>query len=844
MTVKMMKIPALLSAAFVSGLAQQAWSAGVLEEVIVTAQHRSESLADVPVSVSAVSGDKLFEAGINKMEDLAAYVPNLKMAEGGVGTLIFIRGIGSGENQGFEQSVGTYVDGVYYGRAQLARAPFLDLAQVEVLRGPQNILYGKNSVGGAISVRTASPSQDSEILASVTGDPEYNEYTTDVVFSGPVNDSFGLRFAMRARQTDGYMINQISNEPEPQREELTARLKGVWDMPSDKTLTVKLEHGIFDVVGRQFEVISDDPSPSDIFLFNGRTYGEIVSDTNAGVPIGNTTYGLVLNEHPSVRDHTPDYRTSRQEDYSNNKTYNLTSQLDWNGDSGGIYNLIFAHMMYSYDELCDCDYTGADLLQAEFSEDYQQTSLEFRWLSDQGDNWEYIGGGYLQYSEVDFQDRVIVSSDLAPQLINAADILEGGARGDIDPGLGNILDPRTTLGIGDAGNELVGFSAPRTFISESTIASAFLQATWLATDYSRVIFGGRYTWERKTGARKFDFAGADGEIMPVGEIDTVAAISFAGERHDLRGQREEGQFAPSLKYQYYPSDDVMLYASWARGYKSGGYDARSNSSPDPSLTPLNPNVLGCTNGGVADGCNQVSLVGSFEYDREEADTVELGSKSSFLGGVAELNMALFYTNFRDLQVSIFDGTLGFNVGNAASAVSYGLEMDGRVALSANWLLAAGISVMSFEYEDHEKGTCVQGQEPDVVGSPTCDYSGKTGQFVATYSGNAVLGYESELTDSLLFRGNIDAIFSDSYNPSPNLDPRVEQEAYVAFNARLSISTIDNMWDLALVGKNLTDERVYLYANDTPMVNTITGGTSHIAVVGPRRSIGMQATYRF
>lgn len=843
MSVQLKTRPAVLAAAIAAAFPLSASSA-VLEEVLVTAQHRSESLSDVPVSVSAVSGDKLFEAGIGKMEDLAAYVPNLKMAEGGLGTLIFIRGIGSGENQGFEQSVGTYVDGVYYGRAQLARAPFLDLAQVEVLRGPQNILYGKNSVGGAISVKTANPGESFEMLASVTADPEYSEYTTDLVLSGPLSDSFGLRFAVRARQSDGYMDNQISGEPEPQREELTARLKAVWDIGDDAMLSVKLEHGRFDVVGRQFEMISDEPSPSSIFLFTGRTYGEIVNDTNIGLPIAGTTYGLLLNEHSSVLDHTPDYKTSRQEDYSNNKTFNITSQLDWSGDSGSTYNLIFAHMAYEYDELCDCDYTGADLLQAEFNEEYNQTSLEFRWLSELGGDWEYIGGAYLQYSEVDFADKVIISSDLAPQLINAADILEAGGRGDIDPGLSNLLDPREILGVGDAGNQLVGFSSPRTFISESTIASAFLQATWVVSDYSRLIFGGRYTIENKTGARKFDFAGADGEILARGEIDTVAAISFAGERHDLKGERDEQQFAPSLKYQFYPIEDVMLYASWARGYKSGGYDARSNSSPDTSLTPLNPNVLGCTNGSPLDGCNQVSLVGSFEYDREEADSFELGNKASFLGGAAELNAALFYTNFRDLQVSIFDGTLGFNVGNAASAISYGLELDGRIALSEHWLLAAGMSVMSFEYEDHKKGTCIQGQAPDVAGSPTCDYSGKTGQFVADYSGNAVLAYESEIGENLLLRANIDAIYSGSYNPSPNLDPRVEQEAYVAFNSRLSVSTIDGMWELALVGKNLTDERVYLYANDTPMVNTITEGTSHIAVVGPRRSLSAQATYRF
>ncbi|WP_372758746.1 TonB-dependent receptor plug domain-containing protein, partial [Litorivivens sp.] len=143
----------------------------ILEEVIVTAQLREQSLQDVPVSVSAISGEKLMSAGLNKIEDLQAYIPNLTMTENGIGTSIYIRGIGSGINQGFEQSVGMYVDGIYYGRAQLARAPFLDLARVEVLRGPQNILYGKNSIAGAISIHTAKPADQFEGSFSALYEP-------------------------------------------------------------------------------------------------------------------------------------------------------------------------------------------------------------------------------------------------------------------------------------------------------------------------------------------------------------------------------------------------------------------------------------------------------------------------------------------------------------------------------------------------------------------------------------------------------------------------------------------------------------------------------------------------
>ena len=114
-----------------------------LEEVIGTAQKRAESLQDVPISISTMSGEKMDEAGIFKIEDLQLFTPNLSMTETGISTQIYIRGIGTGNNQGFEQSVGQYVDGVHYGRQQLLRAPFLDLERVEVLRGPQGILFGK-----------------------------------------------------------------------------------------------------------------------------------------------------------------------------------------------------------------------------------------------------------------------------------------------------------------------------------------------------------------------------------------------------------------------------------------------------------------------------------------------------------------------------------------------------------------------------------------------------------------------------------------------------------------------------------------------------------------------------
>ena len=249
----------------IAGIAAGGAQAVVLEEVIVTATLRAESLQDVPVSVNAVSGEKLIEAGIDKIEDLQAYVPNLTMSETGIGTNIYVRGIGSGINQGFEQSVGMYFDGVSYGRAQLSRAPFLDLARVEVLRGPQNILFGKNSVAGALSLHSQRPSQEFEGSISGLYEPTHGERTIDLILSGPLTDRVGARLAIRKRDIDGYIENLTLDKDEPERDEGTVRLLLDWAATDNLQALFKFEVGKFDVTGRQIEIINDQNSTSAIF---------------------------------------------------------------------------------------------------------------------------------------------------------------------------------------------------------------------------------------------------------------------------------------------------------------------------------------------------------------------------------------------------------------------------------------------------------------------------------------------------------------------------------------------------------------------------------------------------
>ena len=151
----------------------------MLEEIVVTAQKREQTLSDVPLSVAVIDAGRLSAGNINKIADLSEFVPNLSMTETAASTQLYIRGIGSGNNQGFEQSVGQYIDGIYYGRQQLLRMPFLDLRRAEVLRGPQSILFGKNSIAGALNLTTARPTAEVEMHFDALHEFEANqrEYT-------------------------------------------------------------------------------------------------------------------------------------------------------------------------------------------------------------------------------------------------------------------------------------------------------------------------------------------------------------------------------------------------------------------------------------------------------------------------------------------------------------------------------------------------------------------------------------------------------------------------------------------------------------------------------------------
>lgn len=792
----------------------------VLEEIIVTSQLRTESIQDVSVSVNVLSGDKLLSAGIAKVEDLQAYVPNFTMSETGIGTNIYMRGIGSGINQGFEQSVGMYVDGVSYGRGQLSRAPFLDLSRVEVLRGPQNILYGKNSIAGAMSLHTAKPGEDFEGLISLTYEPEFGEEVADIVLSGALSDQFGLRFAHRSRQLDGYIKNIDSGQDEPNRDEQTTRLTFVWTPSDAASVSLKFETGDFDVAGRQVEIIGDSG------FAGGPNWGQVLLSLN---PLANVTPAAPTPL--SILNNTADYKRSANRDFSLNSTQNITLKFDYSFENFD-FSSTTASLEYDYHELCDCDFTSAEIFTVESKEDYSQVSQEFRLTSTTDGMVDWVTGVYFSSTELDFNDR-FATAPSSP--------------------IGNIFDVIVSQAFGGAfpagaGQQIANLAVPRTFKQDADLWSVFLQASVNVSDTSRLILGGRYSSEEKSARRNLTYVNATtGAAIPFNELftpNTSAGIDYLlgrvlqVARHDVRGDREESKFAPAVTYELDVNENAMAYATWTRGFKSGGYDVRSNVSPN-GYSVVNP---------FSSALSFTVPPGSFEYDQERSETVEFGIKSTLLDGAMELNVAAFRTEYEDLQVSIFDGVLGFNVGNAAEATSQGIELDWRWALTENITTTGALAWLDFEFDKFPDGQCTQLERiiADINDSNqrSCDYSGKTNQYVADISGYIGVNHQLSLGDALRLASTLDVVYTSSYNPSQNLDPLVEQDGYAKVNLRVALSDADDVWELAILAKNLTDEQIITYANDTPLSANLARSIGHYGFLESPRTVAIQGSYRF
>jgi outer membrane receptor protein involved in Fe transport len=833
-----------------------------LEEVVVTAQKRVESLMDVPISVSALSGDKIADAGIQRSEDLAAYVPNFQVTQDPIGDKINIRGIQSGNQAGFEQSVATFVDGIYRGRGTQSRWSFLDVARVEVLRGPQPTLFGKNTVAGALNITTARPTQEweTELLAGYNTDFEETELQATV--SGPLSDTVRARAVVQSREMDKGWVENISyGEDNPVTEELFARLALEWDISDRTQLFFKYEGGDFDVTGQPWVLIEDGPIAPFLDILNvpsGLVYETAMG--NNGFPALGLPADDVI-DFGSVAKYEGD-------------TAEAVLQLEHELGNGAVVTAIAGYSEYEYDRYLDADFNPLPVVRFDDTEDFEQTSFELRLTSDTGGTFEYIAGLY-------YQDNEMYVDGLTQFNLNTIDALLGGSCAQLPGGTDAVVvgDPVATAAsvAGLAGaNAAVTNACAQTALTQLLLPAgvqgasryayldqdtetlaAFTQITWNISDRFRTTLGLRYTQEDKEasqGAWAADYAERNTTALADQSTANPQALAafLIGEftyhefdSSDPGMSRDEDSFTWSLNAQWDANDDTMLYASAATGFKAGGF---------------NSFYMGLPQGMGADSNDAA-------FDEEEVLSFEVGAKMTLLDGAAELNIAAFHTSYDDLQASIFSGNTTFIVQNAAEATSQGVEIDGRWQVTEKLMLQGSLGWLDFEYDAFPNQGCVAEQFLNfreqafqqalangdplgagvaslVVNNQVCsaagvnDMAGRTSAHSPEWTAAFVANYIQPLGDYELAT-SLDVSWSDEVYRQDDLDPISLQDAFTKVNLAVVFGPETGNWDISVLAKNLTDEETTSYVNDTPLFN----GARQARMDAPR-SIAVRGRIRF
>lgn len=508
-----------------------------LEVIMVTAQKRVQNVKEVPISMTAIGQEKLAENNINNSEELSSYIANFSVGESGQGYNVIMRGLGSGPNQGFEQTVGTFVDGIYRGRGNLMRSAFLDLERVEVLRGPQSALFGKNTTAGALNLTNAKPTEDFEAYINTTYDFNFNTATLETAVSSAISDNVQARVAVKYVDGGGFLENTVTGNNEVEHETLLGRLTLAWQPTSDVNVMFTAQHDKDDLTGYGTSQVYVEPAIA-----------------SSGDP-------QVIGKLNAIKDYVIDdksHKTTPALGEIEQATFDadhLTLNVEYDMDHSTITS-ITGWQSYELKGSNDGDNSAIPLVYRPLNnEKFDQLSQEFRITSAFEGNFNYIAGVYYQTTSLEFDEEQLVY-------------------------------PLNIIG-------------ERDFNVDSDTAAIFGQFDYSFSDRWQATLGLRYSSETKDGERKLlvvdpttrtpivekalHTAPAINNNFPNGLPGPIySAVVLAGQNiynHDLSGSKTEDSFTPSINLKY-KMDDAMIYGSISTGTKAGGYDARANNPDD------------------------------------------------------------------------------------------------------------------------------------------------------------------------------------------------------------------------------------------------------------------------
>lgn len=787
-----------------------------IDDIIVTAQKREQNLQDVPIVVTSLPAEILNDAGVRDIKDLQILTPGMTVTSTAseASTTARIRGVGTvGDNPGLESSVGVVIDGVYRSRNSVGFGDLGELSRIEVLKGPQGTLFGKNTSAGVINIITEAPSFTPGFNAEATVG-NYGAMGVSGSVTGPITDQLAFRLYAGRRVRDGFYDVDTGDGPRSERDDnnqdfFTTRGQLLW-LPNDNT-SVRV---IADYTSRDeycCAAVQTRVGPTYPFV-DGLSTGTGQRPPAAGfgpLPFSRQAYAnrgtpqKVVDQGVSI-----EANIDLPSLFGGATLTSVTSWRDWSGDLG-----------------TDIDYTGADIAyrvqDGDFGYTVENLTQELR-LAGQNDTLDWLVGVFATKEDIGRADSWYFGSDYTPFLsflltarLNAAVpafAISPNSIGCFTRTAQTAAGLQTCLATGGAvSGGGIGFTVGQGYEDfyeqESTSVALFTNNTWHVTDALDVTLGLRYTMDEKSvdGTQRnvngngntcnavLANAGQIGLALGAANASAIAGnicLPWANSAFTNRNVSEsfdDGELSGTAKISYRLNDSVMVYGSYARGYKSFGYNL------DRVQTGITPTA-------------------SLLFPSEMVDSWEAGVKMTLLNRTLLLNATYFDQTFEDFQLNTFLGT-AFVVESIPELTSRGVDADMLWFTPIEGLsLQGGVTWTEAEYGNFTAADLTNpGNFPQLSLLP-----GATASFAPEWSVSASINFDRNIGNGMRAGFSLSAKYMSDYNTGSDLLPYKQQDAFTTVNGRIVLGTEDERWTMEFWGQNLTDEEYTQVGFNAPL----------------------------
>jgi outer membrane receptor protein involved in Fe transport len=758
-------------------------AAAEIGEIVVVAQKREQALQDVPIAISAYGSDALSEAGVRDIRDLTVLSPSLVLSSSQsetAGTVARIRGVGTtGDNLGLESSVAVFVDGVYRNRNNVALTDLGEIERIEVLRGPQGTLFGKNASAGLIHIITKAPDPAEFSAYADASYGNYDYYRLGAGATGPAFADLGFRLDATVTQRDGF-IDDVANDDEYNDRDRYL-IRGQLGGAIGENLDLRL---ILDYADREETCCA--------------SVSRVVGLTAAAIA---AVGGTVVNP-PDPYGRRMFSNAERGYDQGVEE-WGGSAELNW--DTGiGTVTSITSYRKWDSDRSQDIDFTEADILYrapGTYENDFETFTQELRLAGETGPV-EWLVGAYYVNEELTFLDAVRTGDAYETY----ANLLIFG----LNPG-GGLTQLSTITGLAPGSVFVDGRGAQSDLFEQDADSWAlFTHNIWNISDDLRLTIGVRYTDESKDldATLTADNPACDAAAARLAAVPALLPYLTATAQlvctplynslvdGSYSGTHDDEEWSGTIALSYDISADWLAYLSYGRGYKAGGFNLDRAGFANPLLAlafPPPPPTI-------------VPSASDLEFENETVDAYEIGSKTT-LWNFVTVNVAAFYEEFDDFQLNSFTGT-AFTVSNLPEVTSKGVELELLAEVTEGLRLQGGAAYTDARYDDGaDTPTALRSQR--LTNAPF---------WVVT----AAATYEQPITDALtgFVHGNFR--FNTDMNTGSDLDIEKEQRSYAVVDASLGFRTDDNRWVVELWGNNIFDREYAQVVFDAPLQGTGTG----------------------